>query len=142
MVGINPEVITQKLNVNPNHLLVKQKCRKFAPEPKQVINEEVQNLLVTCKIRKAKSPNWPANMVVVPKTNEKWHVCIDFTDLNKACPKDPFLLPHIDTIVDATVSHEMLTFMDTRLAGTTKSSCTLHVKKQHLSHIKGFIATK
>ncbi|KAJ0885315.1 putative nucleotidyltransferase, Ribonuclease H [Helianthus annuus] len=53
-----------------------------------------------------------ANVVVVQKKNGKWRVCVDFTDLNKACPKDPFPLPHIDSMVDATAGHELLTFMD------------------------------
>ena len=57
-------------------------------------------------------PDWLANVVVVPKKNGKWRVCVDYTDLNKACPKDSFPLPHIDAMVDATAGHEMLTFMD------------------------------
>ena len=63
-------------------------------------------------IREVKFPEWLANVVVVQKKNGKWRVCVDFTDLNKACPKDPFPLPHIDAMVDATAGHEMLTFMD------------------------------
>ena len=39
-------------------------------------------------------------------------MCIDFTDLNDACPKDCYPLPRIDTLIDATVGHEMLSFMD------------------------------
>ncbi|KAI3762501.1 hypothetical protein L1987_52931 [Smallanthus sonchifolius] len=52
------------------------------------------------------------NVVVIQKKNGKWRVCVDFTDLNNACPKDPFPLPHIDSMIDATTGHEMLTFMD------------------------------
>ncbi|KAJ0927102.1 putative nucleotidyltransferase, Ribonuclease H [Helianthus annuus] len=63
-------------------------------------------------IREVKYPKWLANVVVVQKKNGKWRVCVDFTDLNKACPKDPFPLPHIDSVVDATAGHELLTFMD------------------------------
>ena len=48
-------------------------------------------------------PEWLANTIVVKKKSEKWRVCIDFTDLNKACPKDPFSMPKIDQLVDATV---------------------------------------
>ncbi|KAJ9542341.1 hypothetical protein OSB04_028847 [Centaurea solstitialis] len=73
---------------------------------------EVDNLLRTGKIRAVKYPEWLANVVVVQKKNGKWRVWIDFTDLNKACPKDPFPLPHIDAMVDATAGHELLTFMD------------------------------
>ena len=64
-------------------------------------------------VREVQYPEWLANVVVVQKKNGKWRVCIDFTDLNKACPKDSFPLPHIDMLVDATAGHEMLSFMDT-----------------------------
>ena len=57
-------------------------------------------------------PKWLANTVVVKKKNEKWRVCVDFTDLNKACPKDPFPLPRIDQLVDATVGHPRMSFLD------------------------------
>ncbi|KAJ9557119.1 hypothetical protein OSB04_011733 [Centaurea solstitialis] len=112
MVGIDPDIISHNLNVDPTFKPVKQKRRKFAPERNKVINDEVDNLLKTGKIREVKYPDWLANMVVVQKKNGKWRVCIDFTDLNKACPKDPSPLPHIDAMVDATAGHELLTFMD------------------------------
>ncbi|KAL0389173.1 UNVERIFIED_CONTAM: Transposon Ty3-G Gag-Pol polyprotein [Sesamum calycinum] len=57
-------------------------------------------------------PEWLANVVLVPKPNGKWRLCIDFTDLNKACPKDPFPLPRIDILVDSTSGCEMLSFLD------------------------------
>ncbi|KAJ9555927.1 hypothetical protein OSB04_010541 [Centaurea solstitialis] len=112
MVGIDPDIISHKLNVDPTFKPIKQKRRKFAPERNKVINDEVDNLLKTVKIREVKYPDWLANVVVVQKKNGKWRVCIDFTDLIKACPKDPFPLPHIDAMVDATAGHELLTFMD------------------------------
>ena len=55
---------------------------------------------------------WLANVVLVKKENGKWRLCIDFTDINKACPKDSFPLLRIDLIVDATAGHELLSFMD------------------------------
>ena len=57
-------------------------------------------------------PEWLANVVLVKKSNGKWRLCIDFTDINKACPKDNFPLPRIDLIVDAIAGHELLSFMD------------------------------
>ncbi|KAI3757692.1 hypothetical protein L6452_05235 [Arctium lappa] len=115
MVGIDPNVISHNLNVDPSFKPIKQKCRKFAPERNKVINDEVDNLLKTGKIREVKYPDWLANVVVVQKKSGKWRVCIDFTDLKKACPKDPFPLPHIDALVDATAGHELLAFMDAYL---------------------------
>ena len=55
---------------------------------------------------------WLANVVIVKKVNEKWRMCVDFTDLNKFCPKDSFPLPWIDQLVDSTAGHKLLTFMD------------------------------
>ena len=63
-------------------------------------------------IREVNYPNWVSNVVLVKKTNSKWRMCIDFKKLNKACPKDSYPLPRIDQLVDATLSHELLTFMD------------------------------
>ena len=57
-------------------------------------------------------PQWLANTVVVKKKTGKWRVCVDFTDLNKACPKDPFPMPKIDQLVDATVGHPRMSFLD------------------------------
>ena len=57
-------------------------------------------------------PKWLANTVVVKKKVEKWRICVDFTDLNKACPKDPFPMPQIDQLVDATVGHPQMSFSD------------------------------
>ena len=57
-------------------------------------------------------PEWLANVVLIKKANGKWRLCIDFTDVNGACPKDSFSLSRIDLIVDATAGHELLSFMD------------------------------
>ena len=63
-------------------------------------------------IREVKYPNWLANVVVVPKKNGKWRVCVDYTNLNDVCPNDSFPLPRINQIVDATIGHGMLSFLD------------------------------
>ena len=57
-------------------------------------------------------PEWLVNTVVVKKKSGKWRVCVDFTDLNKACPKDPFSMPKIDQLVDAIVGHLRMSFLD------------------------------
>jgi hypothetical protein len=56
---------------------------------------------------------WTANPIIVPKANGKNRLCVDFTDLNRACPKDPFLLPRIDQIVDSTAGCDLLCFLNT-----------------------------
>ena len=112
MTGISKDIITHKLGIDRSIKPIHQKRRKFAPERNAIIQEEVERLLRAGMIREVKYPKWLANVVVVQKKNGKWRVCVDFTDLNKACPKDPFPLPHIDSMVDATAGHELLTFMD------------------------------
>ena len=57
-------------------------------------------------------PKWLANTVVVKKKSGKWRVCMDFTDLNKACLKDPFPMPRIDQLVDAKAGHPRMSFLD------------------------------
>lgn len=56
--------------------------------------------------------DWLANIVVVRKKNDKWKVCVDFMDLNRVCPKDPFPMPKIDQLVDATYGHLRMSFLD------------------------------
>ncbi|GFZ17254.1 hypothetical protein Acr_26g0005240 [Actinidia rufa] len=110
--GIDPEVAMHKLFTRPEYSPVRQKRRKFAPERLKVIEDEISKLIRANVVREAHYPDWLANVVVAPKKGGKWRVCVDFTDLNKACPKDSFPLPKIDLIVDATSKHELLSFMD------------------------------
>ena len=112
MGGIDPAIITHRLNVSPSFKPVKQKRRSFAPKRQKAINEEVGKLLQAGAIREVEYPEWLANVVLVKKANGIWRLCIDFTDVNRACPKDSFPLPRINLIVDATAGHELLTFMD------------------------------
>ena len=98
MGGVDPAVINHRLNVNPSFKPVKQKRRSFAPERQKMINEE---LLQAKAIREVEYSKWLANVVLVKKANVKWRLCIDFTYINRACPKDSFPLPRIDLIVDA-----------------------------------------
>ena len=76
------------------------------------VNDEVDKLLNIGSIREVQYPDWVARTVVVKKKNGKDRVCIDFMDLNKACLKDSFPLPHIDRLVESTVGNELLTLMD------------------------------
>ena len=93
MGGIDPTIITHRLNVSPSFKPIKQKRRSFAPERQKAINEEVSKLLQAGAIREVEYPEWLANVVLVKKANGKWRLYIDFTDANRACLKDSFPLP-------------------------------------------------
>ena len=82
MGGIDPAIITHRLNVSPSFKPVKQKRRIFAPERQKTINEEVGKLLQEGAIREVEYPERLANIVLVKKMNGKWRICIDFTDVN------------------------------------------------------------
>ena len=75
--------------------------------------EEVCKLQDAEFIREVYYLDWLANVVMVKKANGKWRMCVDFIDLNKACPKDSYPLPRIDVLVDSTTRHQLLSFMDT-----------------------------
>ena len=96
------------MNVDPEKKPIQQRRQVFAPEQDQ----EVNKLLLVGFIREVYYPDWLANVVLVKKVNGKWRMCVDFMDLNKACPKDSFPLPMIDQLVDSTAGHKLLMFMD------------------------------
>ena len=112
MPGIDPSVIVHRLNVNPDSSPVRQKKRVFAQERDKAVAEEVRKLLEAGFIQEVYYPDWLANVVMVRKNNGKWRMCVDFTNLNRACPKDSYPLPRIDTLVDSAARHELLSFMD------------------------------
>ncbi|KAL0355819.1 UNVERIFIED_CONTAM: hypothetical protein Sradi_4028800 [Sesamum radiatum] len=90
--GINPEVIVHRLNVDPM-VPVKQKKRSFGVKRNKIIEKEVKKLLEAGYVSEVQYTDWLANVVVVPKASGKWRMCTNFTDLDKACPKDPYPLP-------------------------------------------------
>ena len=112
MAGIDRVHASRKLNVAPSAKSVRQKMRRFHLDRYQAIQTEAENLLEARFIREIKYPEWLANVAVVSKKGEIWRVCVDYMDLNEACPKDNFLLPRINQIVDASAGHEMLSFLD------------------------------
>ena len=112
MLGIDPLIIVHKLNLSPLFSLIWQKKWVFAQEQDKAIAEEVRKLLEADFIREVYYSDWLANVVMVKKANGKWRMCVDFTDLNKVFPKDSYLLPQIDTLVDSTTRHQLLSFID------------------------------
>jgi hypothetical protein len=109
---VNRDVIEHSLNVDPSFRPKKQRLRKMSDDKAEGARNEVKILLSACVIREVKYLEWLANTVMVKKANGKWRMCIDFTDLNKACPKDEFPLPRIDSLVDAAASSELMSLLD------------------------------
>ena len=110
--GIDPEVIVHRLNVDPGARPVQQKKRSFGNDKKEIIRQEVDKLLKAGYVSEIQYTNWLYNVVLVPKSSGKWCMCVDFTDLKKACPKDPYPLPRIDMMVDSIIGFEMFSMMD------------------------------
>ena len=100
------------MKVNPLVTPRKQPHRRPSKEHAEAVREEVARLKQARAIKEVFYPEWLANTVVVKKKSGKWRVCVDFTDLNKACPKDPFPMPKINQLVDATVGHPRMSFLD------------------------------
>jgi hypothetical protein len=91
---------------------VKQPLRRFDEEKCRAIGDEIHKLMATGFIKEVFHPEWLANPVLVKKKGGKWRMCVDYTGLNKACPKVPYPLPRIDQIVDSTAGCETLSFLD------------------------------
>ena len=110
--GIDPNFICHHLNINPSITPKKQPCRRRSKEHANVVRNEVMKFKRVGAIKEVFYPEWLANTVVVKKKNKKWRVYVDFTDLNKAYPKDPFPMPRIDQLVDVTAGHPRMSFLD------------------------------
>lgn len=96
MCGISPAIAIHALNIEPKYVLVKPKRRGMDLERSVTLKEEVDKLKVNWLIHDALNPEWVSNHVLVKKENRKWRTCIDYSDLNKGCPKDSFPLSRID----------------------------------------------
>ncbi|XP_071916083.1 uncharacterized protein [Coffea arabica] len=110
--GVPHHLMLHELNVDTQARPVKQKRRYLGPEHSRAVGEEVDKLLPAKIIRKVQYPTWLSNPVMVKKDTGAWRMCVDFTDLNKACPKDCYPLPKVDTLVDSAMGYEVLCFFD------------------------------
>ncbi|KAK0596932.1 hypothetical protein LWI29_020323 [Acer saccharum] len=112
MPSIPLNLAVHRLAVDATVKPVKQKRRHFNSERNIAVQGEVDKLLKAGFIRESCYPEWIANVVMVTKANGKWRMCVDYTDLNRACPKDSFPLPKIDQLIDSTAGNKLLSFMD------------------------------
>ena len=90
---VDPSFICHHLNVNPSITSKRQSPRRLSKEHIEAVRNEVMKLKQVRAIKKVFYSEWLANTVVVKKKNRKWRVCMDFIDLNKAYPENPFPMP-------------------------------------------------
>ena len=109
---LDPNFICHHLNVNPSITPKRQPPRRPSKEHVKAVKNEVTKLKQAGAIKEVFYPQWLANTVVVKKKTGKWRMCVDFTNLNRACPKDLFPTPRIDQLVDATIGHLRISFLD------------------------------
>jgi dsDNA-binding SOS-regulon protein len=113
MSGVPRQLIEHSLNVDPNATTKRQHLRRFTDDRRNAIKKELAKLLTPGFIREVFHPEWLANPVLVrKKSSNKWRMCVDYTDLNKHCPKDPFGLSRIDQVIDSTAGCDLLCFLD------------------------------
>jgi hypothetical protein len=112
MPGLDPNVTAHYLKIDPTFKPIKQAPRRMRIELEEKIVEETKKLIDAGFIREEETPEWMASIVPVKKKNGQIRICVDFRDLNKACPKDDFPLPETEIIIDHTSSYEVFSFMD------------------------------
>ena len=98
--------------MSPSVTPIKQPPRRLSKDHSVAVKDEVMKLKQARAIKEVFYLEWLANTVVVKKKNGKCRVCVDFTNLNTTYPKDPFPIPRIDQLVDATIGHPRMSFLD------------------------------
>jgi len=111
--GVDPHVPSHKLSIYKEAQYVSQKKRKLGEERRLASKAEANKLLNAGFIEEAHYTTWLSNVVLVKKSNGKWRMCVDYTDLNKVYPRDAYPLPNIDRLVDDATGNKVLSFLDT-----------------------------
>ncbi|XP_071697127.1 uncharacterized protein [Rutidosis leptorrhynchoides] len=110
--GVPREIAQHRLNVNPNITPVVQNKRAMALERSKFLADEVQRLVDAGIMKEVKYQTWVANPVMVKKADGSWRMCVDYKDINKACPKDNYPFPEIDWKVESLTGHRFKSFLD------------------------------
>ncbi|GJU18619.1 reverse transcriptase domain-containing protein [Tanacetum coccineum] len=112
MTGVSRSIVEHRLNIREGYSPVRQKKRGQAPERAKAIQAEVQKLVEARIMREVYYHNWLSNPVMVKKHDGSWRMCVDFMDLNKACPYDCYPLPEIDWKVESLCGYPFKCFLD------------------------------
>jgi len=109
---VDPLVASHKLSIYKEARYVSQKKCRLGEERRLAAKAEANKLLNAGFIEEAQYTTWLSNVVLLKKANGKWRMCVDYTDLNKACPRDAYPLPNIDRLVDGATGNKVLSFLD------------------------------
>jgi len=112
MKGISPNTCTHHIYIEENCKPIRQPQRRMNPNLREIVKEELQKLLNVNFIYPISDSQWVSPLVIVPKKNGKWRVCIDYRELNKATLKDHFPLPFIDQVLDTLAGKKYFSFLD------------------------------
>ncbi|GKF55333.1 hypothetical protein Tco_0165673, partial [Tanacetum coccineum] len=112
MTGVPKRIIKHSLNANPSVKPISQKRRVFCSERSQVVTQKVAEWLKAGIVRPVKYPTWISNPILVKKGDGSWRMCIDFKNINAACPKDYYPLPEIDSKIESVMGFPLKCFLD------------------------------
>ena len=112
MKGIDPQLCTHHIYIEKDARPVRQPQRRLNPHLKDIVKAELQKLLDVNFIYPISDSKWVSPLVVVPKKNGKWRICVDYRELNKATQKDHFPLPFIDQVLDTLAGKKFFSFLD------------------------------
>ncbi|XP_050211729.1 uncharacterized protein LOC126661890 [Mercurialis annua] len=112
MPGLDKSIAEHKLPLKDGFRPFRQSPRRMSKEVEELIREEINRLKEANFIREAKYTEWLSNIVPVMKKNGKLRVCVDFRNLNLATPKDEYLMPVADMLIDGAAGHNILSFLD------------------------------
>ncbi|GJV79493.1 reverse transcriptase domain-containing protein, partial [Tanacetum coccineum] len=112
MTGVSRHIAEHRLNVREGCSPIRQKKRGQTPERNKAIQEEMEKLVDVDIMKEVHYHSWLSNPVMVKKHDDSWRMCVDFKDLNKACPKDGYPLPEIDWKVESLCGYSFKCFLD------------------------------
>ena len=112
MLGLDKSLVEHRLPIKAEFHPFQQPPRRMSKEVEMKVKEEIENILKAKFIRPIRYAQWLENIVLVMKQNGKLRVCVDFRDLNVATPKDMYVIPIADMLIDSTANNELLSFMD------------------------------
>jgi hypothetical protein len=112
MPGLDRSIVEHRLPLKPGFRPFQQRARQMKAKVLEEVKKEVKKMITAGFIRPCRYAEWISSIVPVQKKDGRWRVCVDFRDLNRATPKDEYLMPVAEMLINAAAGHKMLSFMD------------------------------